>query len=166
MIRQSATSIDRLFERVSVSSNQALMCNVGARGLYGTGVYDNSATRHFLLRLDQQLSTQMSDEQKPGRMPTLVYDRVLLSTAVVAVYCRILTEYLAQYYDRSSPCRLRRGTTISGYKRSLFLKHHCTRSPCSSSGIGRIRPKTTSYSLSNGSYTNMNDRIRHGELRS
>ena len=46
------------------------------------------------------------------------------------------------------------------------LKHHCTRSPCSSSGIGRIQFKTTSYFLSNGSYTIMNDRIRHGELRS
>ena len=84
----------------------------------------------------------------------------------VTVYCRILTEYLAQYYDRISPCRLRRDTTISAYKRSLFLKHHCTRALCSLSGIGRIRSKTTSYSLSNGSYTNMNDRIRHGELRS
>ena len=104
--------------------------------------------------------------QCPGRMPTLVYNRILLSTAVVTVYCRILTEYLAQYYDRISPCRLRRDTTISGCKRSLFLKHHCTRSPCSSSGIGRIRSKTNSYSLSNGSCTIMNDRIRHGELRS
>ena len=102
----------------------------------------------------------------PGRMPTLVYDRILLSTAVVTVYCRILTEYLAQYYERISPCRLRSDTTISGYKRSLFLKHHCTRSPCSLSEIGRIRSKTTSYSVSNGSYTNMNDRIRNGELRS
>ena len=49
-------------------------------------------------------------------MPTLVYDRVRVNTAVVTVYCRILTEYLAQYYDRiSSPCRLRRDTTIFGY---------------------------------------------------
>ena len=47
-----------------------------------------------------------------------------------------------------------------------FLKHHCTRSPCSSSRIGRIRSKTTSHSLSNGSYTILNDRIRHGESRS
>ena len=76
-----------------------------------------------------------------------------------------LTEYLAQYNDRSSPCRLRRDTTISGYKRSLFLKHHYIRSPCNLSRIGRIRSKTTSYSVSSGSYTNMNDRIRHGELR-
>ena len=53
-------------------------------------------------------------------MLTLVYDRVRLNTAVVTVYRRILTEYLAQYYDRISPCRLRRDTTISGYKRSLF----------------------------------------------
>ena len=106
------------------------------------------------------------EDDSPGRMPTLVYDHTRPSTAVVTVYRRILTEYLAQYYDRSSPCRLRRDTTISGYKRSLFFKHHCTRSPCSLSGIGRIRSKTTSYSLSNGSYTSMNDRIRQGELRS
>ena len=102
----------------------------------------------------------------PGRIPTLLFDRTRPNTAAVTIYCRILTEYLAQYYDRSSPCRLWRDTTISGYKRSLFSKHHCTRSPCSLSGIGRIRPKTTSYSLSNGSYTIMNDRIRHGVLRS
>ena len=102
----------------------------------------------------------------PSRMPTPVYDRTRLNTAVVSVYRRILTAYLAQYYDRISPCRLRMDTTIFGYKRSLFLKHHCTRSPCSLSEIGRIRSETTSYSLSNGSYTIMNDRIRHEELRS
>ena len=59
-------------------------------------------------------------------MPTLVYDHTRPKTTVVIVHRRILTEYLAQYYDRTSPCRLRRDTTISGYKRSLFLKHHCT----------------------------------------
>ena len=54
----------------------------------------------------------------PGRTPTLVYDRV-------------------------SPCRLRRDTTISGYKRRL-LKHHCTRSPFSLSGIVRMQNSQTS----------------------
>ena len=48
-------------------------------------------------------------------MPTLVYDRTRLNTAVVTVYRRILTEYLAQYYDRISACRLRRETTIFEY---------------------------------------------------
>ena len=78
-----------------------------------------------------------------GRMPTLVYGRILLSTAGVIVYCRIFTQYLAQYYDRISSCRLRRDTSFSEYKRSSFLKHHCTRSPCSSSG-------NKSYRIQNG----------------
>ena len=78
-------------------------------------------------------------------MPTLVYDRTRLNTAVVTVYRRILTEYLAQYYDRGSPCRLRRDTTISGYKRSLFLKHHCTRSAV--------------HFVRNRSYTIQNDQL-------
>ena len=69
---------------------------------YGS-VTDHNITSHNGIRLRVVLfdlggvfvgSVEIIERSSyPGRMPTLVYDRILLNTAVVTVYRRILTEY-------------------------------------------------------------------------
>jgi hypothetical protein len=76
----------------------------------------------------------------PGRTSTVVNDRVRRNTTV----------YMGSYYDRISPCRTRRHTTIYGEKKTVVYCLStrrpykipvlpCIRSYSSPSGHGDIR---------------------------
>jgi hypothetical protein len=60
----------------------------------------------------------------PGQTRTIVNDRIRRNTTI----------YMIQYYDRISPCRIRRNTAINGEEN------------------GRLRPYTESVNLDLGSH--------------